>query len=44
MKIRWPSALEPPGNVGGRRQGSNQGIAMSSQPAVVEEEGSVDLR
>ena len=29
---------------GGRRQGSNQGIAMSSQPAVVEEGGSVDLR
>jgi hypothetical protein len=44
MKIRLPSTLQPPGNVEGRRQGSNEGVVMSSQPAMVEKGRSADLR
>jgi hypothetical protein len=44
MKIRWPSTLQLPGNVGRRRQGSNEGVGMSSQPAMVEKGRSTDLR
>jgi hypothetical protein len=44
MKIRWPSTLQPPGNVGGLRQGSNEGVVMSSQPAMVEKGRSAYLR
>jgi hypothetical protein len=44
MKIRWSSTLQPPGNFGGRRQGSNEGVIMSGQPAMVEKGRSADLR
>jgi hypothetical protein len=43
MKIRWPSTLQPPGNVGGCRQGSNEGVVMSRQPAMVEKGRFADL-
>jgi hypothetical protein len=44
MKIRWPSALQPPGNAGGCRQGSNEGVVTSGQSAVVMKGRSADLR